>query len=120
VADVTFETALDDNYNIVFAVLETYIIDWQKNGSGGVPADSDYPYGDIDNYVHKHVLRKHLNGLLGEEVNAEPVNAGAEFQLTASEELSEDYVAEEVSIMAYIYNVNTLEILDVTESHIIE
>ncbi len=120
-SEIDFVAEAEGTYNLIFAVVENNIEDWQKNGTGvDNPADPNFIGGNISNYIHKHVLRSHLNGLSGEEVTSGTTASGASFSSGNTSTLDEAYVAEEVSIYAYIYNTETLEILDVVEKHIIE
>ncbi len=114
-----FKTTLSGQYNLVLATVENNIIDWQLNGSDNSPSDPAFPGGDVENYVHKHVLRNHLNGVFGEEISGE-YEQGVEYVFNNESTLSQDFVAEEVSIYAYVFNSETLEILDILERHIIE
>jgi len=116
---VEFRMNLSGSYGLVLATVENNIVDWQKNGSSSSPADPAFGGGDIDNYVHKHVLRNHINGLSGEEIVSGEAVEGETYNLSHSDILSEDFVAEEVSIYAYVFNTETLEIIDVVETHVI-
>ena len=119
--DIDYLQDIEGNLNLMLAVVENNIEDWQKNGNGiDQPADPDYTGGDIPDYIHKHILRTHLNGLEGQQVSSGTAASGSSFEYDNSGVISIDYVAEEVSIYAYIYNTETLEILDVVEKHIIE
>lgn len=50
-----FNTAPQVNYNLQLYMLEDNIRDWQK----------DFSKGDIENYNHRHMLRKVVNGTYG-------------------------------------------------------
>ncbi len=119
---IDFNTSLEGDYNYVLAIVEDNIIDWQKNGATGFPSDDNYPGGDIENYVHRHVLRAQINGTRGEAL----IEGGFDFtsfahaHLSHESELDEEFNEEEISIYAYIYNITTLEIEDVVVAHIIE
>jgi len=119
-SSVLFQQDLEGSYGLILATVETNIIDWQKNGTSTTPADPAYDPGDIDNYVHKHVLRNHVNGLTGDIVVSAGALEGEAHDFSHTAVLSEDFVQEEVSILAYVYNTETLEVIDVVEHHIIE
>ncbi len=121
-SNIEFHMSLDGDYNLVLATIENNIIDWQKNGTSQFPADSDFSGGNIPDYIHKHVLRNHINGLTGESLVTGSVDAGATFENNNTSTLPiniGDDDGEEVSIYAYIYEVNSFEIIDVTEVHVI-
>lgn len=109
VTDLEVLTPLDNSYGLIIATVESGIIDWQLNGSTAVP-----------DYEHNHVLRNHVNGIQGEEVITDGSDAGEQLNFTHSSILDSDFVAENVYIYAYLYDIESLEVLDVVEKHIIE
>ena len=60
------------------------------------------PEGSIDRtYVHNHVFRQTVNGLWGDAVQ---VSAGEESVHTYEVEVPADYVAENLNLVAFVYN----------------
>lgn len=60
------------------------------------------PDGGIDrNYVHNHVFRQTINGLWGDAVQ---VSAGEESVHTYEVQIPADYVAENLNLVAFVYN----------------
>ncbi|MFK7755788.1 MAG: Omp28-related outer membrane protein [Flavobacteriales bacterium] len=119
--EVSFLAPSDGTYSLILAVVENNIVDWQKNGSSGAPSDPNFPGGDIPNYVHKHVLRKHINGLGGTELNTgTPAIQGDVYSYCEAGIIDQEFNIDEVSIYAFVYDISTLEILDVIEKKIIE
>ncbi|MBD5371652.1 MAG: Omp28 family outer membrane lipoprotein [Bacteroides sp.] len=90
--EVTFNSGYSSNLRMNLWLVESGIVGPQKSGSIWVR-----------DYVHNHVLRESLTGDWGESL-------GSSFHLddsvsgTASIKLSEDYVAENCAIVAFIQN----------------
>jgi len=118
--NVTFINPSDDAHSIILAVVENNIEDWQKNGTTSSPSDPAYPAGEIPDYNHKHILRGHINGLGGTQLNTEPVVEGDVYSFCQRNIIDTAYNLEETSIYAILYNNTTLEVIDVLEHHIIE
>lgn len=55
----------------------------------------------VDNYNHMHVFRAAINGTWGEDV---AIASGKTLQKTASIKLADDWKAENVSVVAFVYN----------------
>ena len=114
-------------YNLVVCLTESNIENWQKDGQE-----------NVENYIHNHVLR---TVLMDEELsNSSNYVAGQQiervinYDLAALEQYNIDYstnntaelgngnaggwVASNMSIIAYIYNTNTKEIVQVEEAHL--
>ena len=118
---------LNSNYNLVVCLTESNIINWQK--------DNDNPLGDVEDYEHNHVLRTALidQALSGSTnyVAGEEIENTINYDLVALEQSNRDYSvslggndipgnwdAANMSIIAYIYNTNTKEIVQVEEAHL--
>ena len=60
------------------------------------------PEGSMDRaYVHNHVFRQTINGLWGDAVQ---VSAGEESVHTYEVQIPADYVAENLNLVAFVYN----------------
>lgn len=119
-ASIEFNQDFSENLAIVFALLESGMVDWQLNGTEAFPANPEYPGGEVEDYVHKHVLRKHLNGNQGTDITSAPVSSGDVVSLEYATTVSEDYIAENCELIAYVYDRATLEIYHSIEMHLID
>ena len=117
---------ISGSYNLVVCLTESGIINWQKDGTE-----------NIENYEHNHILRsvlldEALSSNLNYETNQE-IQKNITYNLTELEEYNIDYstnVAElgngnagnwnsnNMSIVAYIYNTNTKEIVQVEQNNL--
>lgn len=116
------------NYNLVVCLTESNIINWQQ--------DMDDPNLDVEDYEHNHVLRAELiDQALSTSTN---YVAGLEleniinYDLVDLEQSNIEYSnadlfgngeagkwnANNISVVAYIYNTITKEIVQVEESHL--
>jgi hypothetical protein len=105
---------LTNDYNLTIIVVEDNIVDWQKN-YGGNP---NYPTGDVSNYVHNHVLRDHVTGTYGELVLENGFLVGDKNTASYSYILNSGWNYQEISLIAYLYNVSTKEIIQVAKHHL--
>ena len=118
---------VSSDYNLVVCLTESHIINWQKDGQE-----------NIEDYEHNHVLRTVLveeslssasNLIIGQQI--EKIIA---FDLAVLEQANIDYSAntaingsgnaggwnaENMSVIAYIYDNTTKEIVQVEEAHLI-
>ena len=126
---VTALENVDGEYNIVIAITEDSIVDWQKNGS----------YDDSV-YVHNHVLRAIINNTWGENLKSsnnytanEEINLSYNISISSLEQFNINHSTNELfmgngntgawdtnklNIVAYIYNVDNKEIIQVEELHL--
>ncbi|MDQ3192760.1 MAG: Omp28-related outer membrane protein, partial [Bacteroidota bacterium] len=106
--------ALSKKYNLVVYLVEDNIVDWQKDYS-----KPSGPQQDVENYIHGHVLRDNINGTWGEEVIASSLAAGDSISKTYNNYLlNPAWQANNCSVVAYIYDVDTYQVLQVEEAHI--
>ena len=131
--DITIDTealtSLSGSYKLVICLSENNIINWQKDGS----------YEDSV-YVHKHVLRSYLTTSWGEDLTSTPINTGDIFNHTYSIDLSDledkniqnslnnlfqgngnagGWNANNLYVIAYVYDVSNYEILQVEEKSLL-
>ena len=117
---------ISGSYNLVVCLTESGIINWQKDGTE-----------NIENYEHNHILRsvlldEALSSNINYETNQE-IQKNITYNLTELEEYNIDYstnVAElgngnagnwnsnNMSIVAYIYNKNTKEVVQVEQNNL--
>ena len=120
---------LNGEYNIVIAITEDSIVDWQKNDS----------YDDSV-YVHNNVLRAIINNTWGENLKSsnnyttnEEINLSYSISISSLEQFNINHSTNELfmgngntgawdtnklNIVAYIYNVDNKEIIQVEELHL--
>lgn len=85
-------TALDD----ISGKLQLWVIE------DNIKAIQLFPNNKADReYNHKHVFRAAINGTWGEDV---AIASGKTLQKTASIKLADDWKAENVSVVAFVYN----------------
>jgi thiol-disulfide isomerase/thioredoxin len=115
-----------NNFNLVVCLTESNIINWQKDGQN-----------NVEDYEHNHVLRTIIyDNKLSSQANfenGETVENSFEINLSELEQYNIDYsnnIAElgngnsgnwkvnNMSVIAYIYNTNTKEIVQVEDAHL--
>jgi len=72
-------------------LLESNIIDWQKDGALDVP-----------DYNHKHMLRKVVNGTYGKEL--EPTEVGEIEKIQYITTFNSDFKPENMEVVAFVFN----------------
>ena len=107
--DVTSKALVElpDTYSLTVCVMEDSIVGKQL-----------LPTGDDENFVHRHVFRKTLNGTWGEELNTTALAPEDQIKKSYSVTLDEAYNAEQCYIIAYVANTDTKEVLQVIEKKI--
>ena len=128
--EITVNTEILNNingdYNLVVCIIESNIINWQKDGSE-----------DVENYEHNHALRALLsNENLSTSSNytiSDEIEKIINYDLASLEQFNIDYsenIAElgngdaggwdssNMSVIAYIYDNTNKEILQVEEAHL--
>ena len=117
---------INADYNLAVCLTESNIIDWQKDG--GI---------EVEDYEHNHVLRSVLvDEALSNSNNyfsGQQIERIINYDLTTLEDFNIDYSmntaelgngnaggwnANNMSVVAYIYNTNTKEIVQVEETHL--
>ena len=117
---------INGDYNLVVCLSESHIINWQKDGAE-----------DVENYEHNHAFRSLLSdenlSASSNYANADNIEKTINFDLALLEQFNIDYSANtaelgngnaggwnanNMSVVAYIYNTNTKEIVQVEEAHL--
>ncbi|HOZ31135.1 MAG TPA: Omp28-related outer membrane protein [Bacteroidales bacterium] len=115
-ADIEITTNINNNrkLSLVVLIVEDNIIEWQKDYS---LADDD-----IENYEHNHVLRGDFNGNFGEIIkdNTNQTVNGDVLQKSYSLKSGSDWKTENCSIVAFVYDYETKEILQAEVTHLVE
>ncbi len=111
---VEIKTLSDINSDIFFVSLlvEDGIVAWQ--------VDQDAPNRYVEDYVHNAVFRKSLTGIWGDQLNSELISKGESISRDLSTFLDEEWIAENIFIISFVYDLETMEILQVTKSKVIK
>jgi len=119
-AKTTFlQTISDRALNISILITEDSIVQAQKNSDPTVG-----PTPQILDYVHMHVMRGAVNGTWGtpihslDELSNEPVIKT--FPVHLSDFNLNTMIAKNCHVVAFVYDINTKEILQVAEMKVIE
>ena len=104
--DVTSKALVElpDTYSLTVCIMEDSIVGKQE--------------GKGDDYVHRHVFRKTLNGAWGEELNTTALAPEDQIKKSYSVTLDEAYNANQCYVIAYVANTDTKEVLQVIEKKI--
>lgn len=102
-----FET-LPGSYKMCVFMVEDSIVNWQK--------DYDATPEDIEFYTHREVLRGSMNGTYGAGVT--PTTSGTVNTLSYSKTLDATWNESHFSIVAYLYDEATKEIIQVVQKEI--
>lgn len=111
-----FISSTTGNYKVIVCVTQNNIIAPQKNNDvniGPTPIDSVY--------VHNHVLRGSLNGSWGEDLNTNgSVDIGTKFDKQYVHTFPADWIPTDCQVVAFVYNEESKEVLQVEEAVVIE
>jgi Outer membrane protein Omp28 len=108
---VKFLEDISNDIKIVLYIIEDNIVDWQK--------DYDHDPVDIENYTHRHVFRDAINSAWGENLVTTEVSEGELFNKTHKYVLNDTWIPENCEVIAYIYNAETLKIIQVEHEKVI-
>jgi hypothetical protein len=103
-----FLTDLTGTYKMCVFIVEDSIVKWQK--------DYDVSPDDVEFYVHREVLRGTMNSTYGDAVT--PTTDGTINTLNYTYSLPLDWDDSHISIIAYLYDEATKEILQVEQAEI--
>ncbi len=110
-----FISTIDRNLKLIVVLTESGIIQPQKNNdadAGEVPI--------IYNYVHNHVLRAGINSTWGNQVAEVDTPNPESVVKTFKYIVPGEYVAENCSVVAFVYDVDTKEVLQAVEGDVIQ
>lgn len=87
-----------------------------------VSAQKDYNHDPttIEDYVHRHMLRKSLNGTWGDPLIDSEAEIGEKIIKSYSSDLDVDYKLKDCYIVAFVLDANSREILHAEQAKIIE
>ncbi len=112
--ETKFFEELAGAYNLTVCILEDSIIGWQKNNDPLVG-----PVPDIENYVFNDMLRTVLNGTYGEQVT-NVVDTSHTYSNEYLYTITESWNPAHLSLVAFVFNSETKEIIQVTKQHLVE
>lgn len=105
----SFVAALAGEFKLIVCILEDSLISAQKNNDASVGTTPT-----ILNYVHRHVLRENVNGIWGESLVADPQPL-TPYTKSYSLNLNPLYNQKNSSVLAFLYDSSTYEIIQVEE-----
>ncbi len=111
-ADVIALADSDNIYYLSLFITESNIIKPQSTNN------PEYPGGIIEDYSHDHVLRTAVNNTWGEQINEMPLIINDTFSKSYSIYLDDEWMPQNCSVIAFVYNQNTHEIMQVKETEI--
>ena len=116
--ETEFVQNLTGDFNLVIYVIEDSIVDWQINGAAGDPT---YPLNtNVENYIHRHVLRETVTGTWGTEIAVGGVTIGETNVTGFNVNIKPEWNQAKISFVAYVYNDATKEILQTIEHKLVE
>jgi hypothetical protein len=108
-------TELDGKYKLCVFVTENNFISPQKNNNPNVGPSPDW----LD-FEHQNLLRGSINGTYGEYISATGfMISGEVYHKEYLYTIDEAWVAENCNVIAYLYNEDTWEIIQVVEKAVI-
>lgn len=111
--DITMLTAGSDNLNICVFVTESGIVSAQSNNDTNISEDDV-----ILDYEHNHMLRGSMNGSWGELITNAEYAVNDEFTFTYEGFDASGMNADNMSIVAFVFNQQTHEVLQAEEIHV--
>ena len=107
--EVEWLRTLQEVYNLQVHLLESDIIDWQKDGTI-----------DVQDYNHKHVLRKVVNGTYGKQLQAAVAGETETIEYITS--FNPLFIIENMEIVAFVFDSDpaSYEIIQGNAAHLIE
>jgi thiol-disulfide isomerase/thioredoxin len=102
---------ISGKYNLVLYLVEDKIVDWQK--------DYSLSNSNVADYLHRHVLRDNINNTWGDEIITSTLVKGDSIVKTyTSYLLNPAWKADDCSVIAYLRNIETQEIIQVEEVYL--
>jgi thiol-disulfide isomerase/thioredoxin len=100
----------NEKLNLVIYFVEDSIVDWQK--------DYSKQPNDMPDYLHNHVLRDNINGTWGESIESKETTVDNLYKIAYVYQPKEEWKIQHCSIIAYIYNVDTYEIIQASSAYV--
>lgn len=101
-------------YNLVVSVTEDGIVSPQKTNNENIEG------GIIPDYEHNYVLRTSLTDTWGEQINQSDLVIGDVVKKSYVLSVQNDWEASNISVVAYVYDTETLEVMQVEQSGYVE
>ncbi len=113
---VDFLSDLPGIYRVCVVVTEDSIVAPQMNSNSAIG-----PSPDWEDYVHMHVLRGDINGVWGNVITDESIVTGSEYTVNCDNfNIENDWNEEHCSVVAYVFNQETYEIIQAEEIKLID
>ena len=109
--DVVFVDAMNENLMLSVYYVEDSIVTWQK--------DYEANPNNVEFYSHNHVLRDAINGAWGDEILNGRVNANDIKNKSYKYTINAEWVVENSSIVAFVYNNDNKEVLQASQAYLI-
>jgi len=103
-----FASDLSGTHKLAIYLVEDSIVKWQK--------DYDASPSDVENYVHREVLRGSMSGTYGETISN--TLSGETAIRNYSTTLNTGWDAKHMSLVVFLYNDATKEIIQVEQKHL--
>ncbi|HPG73977.1 MAG TPA: Omp28-related outer membrane protein [Bacteroidales bacterium] len=112
--DVTAQIVSTRNLHLTAYITESHIIEWQM--------DYTQSPSNVQNYEHNHVLRGSFNGAWGDAINTAnaAITRNQKFTKNYSLKTGTDWVPENLSVVAFVYDSDTKEVLQAEEIYVME
>jgi len=103
-----YYSTLSGSYKLCVFMVEDSIVNWQT--------DYDVQPNDVPDYVHRDVLRGSMNGTYGDPVT-ETIEGNIK-TMNFSAAIDTAWNDQQFSVVAFLYNESTKEIIQVEEEHV--
>lgn len=111
--DIVFLKSIDERLMLSVYFVEDSIVSWQKDYS----LESENQ--DVEFYPHNHVFRDGINGAWGEEILNGQVNSNDVKSKAYIYTVNSEWNVENSSLIAFVYQSETKEVLQAAQSSII-
>ncbi len=105
----TFHQAAEGQHKLVIYIVEDHIVSPQKNN------EEPWPIPDWLDYEHRNMLRGAVNTTYGQAISTDPIIAGEQYNFNITYHLNPEWVAENCNIIAYVFEEESMEIIQVAE-----
>lgn len=102
------------NHFVAVYILEDSVVQYQQ--------DDRQPAIHITDFVHNHVMRGSFNGTWGVQVSDSPISAGSKFNIPYTYKIpsGKDWRPEKLSLVAFVHDNTTKEVLQVEKIKILK
>lgn len=112
-ADIFFIESSSEELMLSIYFVEDSIVSWQKDYS--LPVNEQ----DIEYYAHHHVLRDAINGTWGDQLTTGQTYADEMISRSHTYSINESWNIQNSSIVAFVYNNKTKEVLQASQRHLV-